>query len=56
MFYINNYQNNILYKKKCIIKLIKIIHLGAKNSPVGWNGLNCSPSFYRLACKGNGQS
>ena len=35
----NNQSNTIKYKTY-INKLIKMINLGAKNGPVGWNGLS----------------
>ena len=41
VFYLkNNQSSNLKYKKYASkLKIIKIIILGAKNDPVGWNGL-----------------
>ena len=39
-FYIRNNQSNTLKHKEYINTSIKIINLGPKNGPVGWNGLN----------------
>ena len=38
MFYMKNNQGKTLKYKKYVNEYIKIIHLGAKNNPVGWNG------------------
>ena len=50
LFYIKKHQNNTLKKNKISIKhLIQIINLGAKNCPVGRNGLKLSGGFLFFA-------